>query len=67
MLNKCIFLYISSLLETDDFFNIIAFTYRHSTVCTIVKGVCDAIGDKTLHMFMPTPTENEWRRIANEV
>lgn len=46
----------------------IAFSYRlgHSTVHYIVKEVCQAIIDNLLVEVMPIPSENDWRRIAEE-
>lgn len=55
-------------MATGDSFRTIAFSYRlgHSTVCAIVKEVCDAIIDKMLGKTMPPPTEEDWRRIAKD-
>lgn len=55
-------------LATGDTMQTIAFSFRlgHSTVHNIVKEVCTVIIDCMLSEEMPTPTEADWLRIAQE-
>ena len=55
-------------MATGDSFRTIAFSYRlgHSTVQTSVHEVCESILKNCLTDMMPTPTRNDWERIADE-
>ncbi|XP_023727161.1 uncharacterized protein LOC111875283 [Cryptotermes secundus] len=55
-------------LATGDSFRTIAFSFRlgYCMVQNAVHGVCKAIVKNMLQEVMPTPTKNEWERIARE-
>ena len=55
-------------LATGDSMQTIAFSYRmgHSTVCTIIPEVCDAIWDALSITYLNCPsTAQEWKRISD--
>lgn len=58
----CVFRYLAS----GDSFTSLAYSYRvgKSTVGKIVEEVCCAIWDCLVEEFMPVPTREDWREIA---
>jgi len=55
-------------LATGDSFRTIAISYRigHSIVQSIVIQVCEAIIENLMSLTMPKPTEDHWKKIAEE-
>lgn len=54
------------LLATGDSYQTIAFSYGlgHSTIHAIVQEVCNAILNKLLTVYIPTPQRNDWEHIS---
>jgi hypothetical protein len=55
-------------LVTGDSMCTIAYSYRlgHTTVWSIIKGVCNAIVKKMMEEQMPIPKEKDWEEIADD-